>query len=128
MVKTENAVAEAITASLDDRGSSNEQADVNNFPAAIQEIGEALFERYPEKTGILSNENILGMIRCKVLNDYIEESTGLRYTVLDTIVAETESRRLSAQGKGLQLFIDAIHGIQASFQQVNPGLLGGLRR
>jgi hypothetical protein len=126
--KTDNAVNEAITASLNDRGTGDTGKDVNNFPAAIQEIGEALFERYPEKTGILSNENILGMIRCKALNDYIQETTGVRYTVLDSIVAQTESRRLSAQGKGLQLFIDAIHGIQASFEQIAPGLLDRMRR
>lgn len=127
--KAENAVTEAITASFGNENSGPERDEGNNFPAAIQEIGEALFERYPEKTGILSSENILGMIRCKVLNDYIEESTGVRYVVLDTIVSETESRRLSAQGKGLQLFIEAIHGIQASFQQVSPtGLLGRLGR
>lgn len=126
--KTENAVAEAITASLEDNSNHEFEKDVNNFPAAVQEIGEALFERYPEKTGILSNENILGMIRCKVLNDYIQEATGIRYAVLDTIVEETQNRRLSQGGKGLQLFIEAIHGIQASFQQVTPGLMDKFRR
>lgn len=126
MVKTENAVAEAITASLNnDNNDTSENA--NNFPAAIQEIGEALFERYPLKTGILSNENILGMIRCKALNDYMQETTGIRYIVLDTIVEQTEQRRLSAQGKGLALFIEAIHGIQASFNNDSPGVIDRLR-
>jgi hypothetical protein len=125
---TENAVAEAITASLEKEHGNNESSDVNNFPAAIQEIGEALFERYPEKTTILSSENVLGIIRCKALNEYIQETTGVRYTVLDIIAEETVSRRLSINGKGLQLFIDAIHGINASFQQVAAPLLGNLRR
>jgi hypothetical protein len=125
--KTENAVAAAITASLDDRHDEASEA-ANNFPAAVHEIGEAIFERYPEKTGILSGENILGMIRCKALNDYMQETTGVRYSVLDLIVEQTESRRLSANGKGLNLFIEALHGIQASFEQVGAGVLDNIRR
>jgi hypothetical protein len=127
MVKTENAVAEAITASLEEKQEITDK-DVNNFPAAIQEIGEALFERYPEKTGILSQENVLGTIRCKALNDYIQETTGVRYAVLDTIVEQTDSRRLSVNGKGLQIFNDAIHGIQVAFENVAPGLMDRMRR
>ena len=118
----ENAVANAITASLEVPNTGN-NSDVNNFPAAIQEIGEAIFERYPQKTGILSSENILGMIRCRALNEYMQETTGVRYELLDLIVEETESRRLSVNGKGIDLFIKAIHGIQASFEQVSPGLM-----
>ena len=125
--KTENAVAAAITASLDNKSDATPNSE-NNFPAAIQEIGEALFERYPEKTGILSNENILGIIRCKALNDYMQETTGVRYTLLDLIIEQTESRRLSANGKGLNLFIDAIHGIQASFEQVGANAVDAFRR
>lgn len=122
-MKTENAVADAITASLEEKHNLSDEPDVNNFPAAIQEIGEALFDRYPEKTGILSGENILGIIRCKSLNDYMQETTGIRYEVLDSIVVQTESRRLSLNGKGIGLFIEAIHGVQASFEQVTPGLI-----
>jgi hypothetical protein len=125
---TENAVAEAITASLVEKHDGAEEVDTNNFPAAIQEIGEAIFERYPEKTGILSSENILGMIRCKSLNDYMQETTGVRYTVLDSIVLQTESRRLSLNGKGINLFIDAIHGIQASFDNASQGLVDKFAR
>jgi len=119
----ENAVAEAITASLVEKNEGDIDNESNNFPAAIQEIGEAIFERYPEKTGILSSENILGMIRCKALNDYMQETTGVRYTVLDSIVLQTESRRLSINGKGLNLFIEAIRGIQASFDNAPQGLI-----
>ena len=126
--KTENAVAAAITASLDDRRDGDSDNETNNFPAAVHEIGEAIFERYPEKTGILSSENILGMIRCKALNDYMQETTGVRYSTLDLIVEQTESRRLSANGKGLNLFIEALHGIQASFEQVGAGVLDNIRR
>ena len=125
---TENAVAEAITASLEKNNNEGAPVDGNNFPAAIQEIGEALFERYPDKTTILSSENVLGIIRCKSLNEYIQETTGVRYSVLDIITEETVSRRLSISGKGLQLFIEAIHGINASFQQVATPLMDRLRR
>ena len=126
-VGKENAVQEAITASLHE-DNNHKGDDVNNFPAAIQEIGEAMFERYPEHTGILSGENVLGMIRCKALNDYMQETCGIRYAILDTIVEQTETRRLSVQGKGLNLFIEAIHGIQASFAQIAPGLIDRMRR
>lgn len=127
-MKTDNAVADAITASLIDKNEGIQEPDVNNFPAAIQEIGEALFERYPEKTGILSGENVLGIIRCKALNDYIQETTGIRYIILDTIISETESRRLSITGKGINLFIEAIHGVQASFEHIAPGITDRLMR
>lgn len=123
----DNAVNEAITASFDERNVPDGDGSRNDFPAAIQEIGEAIFERYPDKTSIISNENAIGIIRCRVLNDYIQETTGVRYAVLDTIPEQKLALTLSTNGKGLNLFIEAIHGIQVAFENIAPGLMGRLQ-
>jgi hypothetical protein len=48
----------------------------NTFPEAVKELGEILFNKYPEKTSNLSYENINGIIRAEVLNEYMDINFG----------------------------------------------------
>jgi len=123
---SDDIVSKFITASLED-DSETATTNQNNFPAAIKEIGEAVFKRYPHKTSNLSSENILGMVRCSALNDYMEETYGIRYTTLDIVVQEVEERRLSKGGYGLEKFIESMKSIQASFEQHEiPSRIAGI--
>ena len=123
----DDVVSKFITASLDDDNEEQAGNNQNNFPAAIKEIGEAVFKRYPRKTSNLSSENILGMVRCSALNDYMQETYGIRYTTLDLVVQEVEERRLSKGGYGLEKFIESMKSIQASFEQHEiPSRLTGM--
>jgi len=113
---SDNTANKFITEAIEDDEIIEENTQ-NNFPAAIKEIGEAIFERYPLKTSNLSSENVLGMIRCYALNDFMQENYGIRYNILDIVVEQTNTRRLSHKGYGLTKFIEAMQAIQATFEQ-----------
>jgi len=112
----ENAVNESISFPVDaeesETGNSNDA-----FPMAIRELGEALFLNYDEKDSNLTDENILGIIRCKVVNDYLQRRYGYRCSSLDEIVARKKALVISRNGYGITNLIEAFKAIQASFQQ-----------
>jgi hypothetical protein len=122
---TDNAVNKSITFEIPE-DKEEMPPEQNNFPLAIQELGEGLFEKYPDKTSDLSDENIRGIIRCRALNDFMQEKYGIRYTVLDKIVEDKMNLNLSKSGKGIEKFIDIVKSVQASFQDltVPMGMLG----
>lgn len=98
---------------------TSEDVDFNKkqaFPEAVKGIGDALFKNYEDKTSYLSAENILGTIRCDVLNEYMESSYGIRFPVLDLIVSEVKSRRQSHNGYGKEKFIEALSKLSAVFE------------
>jgi hypothetical protein len=111
-----NAVNEAIEIPIEqdiiDESSGNE-----GFRQAIQELGEAVFLNYEEKTSNLTSKNISGMIKIEVLNDFMERRYGFRYTELDVLVLKKRSLVVSQKGYGLTQFIEALKAIQASFVQ-----------
>lgn len=113
---TDNAVNKAITMPIDE--DEDEEVIQNTFPLAIKELGEALFENYEDKTSNLTEENILGSIRCAALNEYMEVNYGYRYSSLDIIVRTKMSRALSKNGYGIGKLIEIVQSIQASFQQM----------
>jgi len=117
----DNAVNKSITFEIDEdkKGVDTEQ---NSFPLAIQELGEGLFEKYPDKTSLLSDENILGMIRCEALNEYMQVKYGFRYSTLDIIVKEKKSLSISKDGYGIVKFIEIVKSIQATFEQMQVPL------
>lgn len=124
---SENAANQFITAAISENEEEIPGNNQNNFPAAIKEIGEAVFKRYPRKTSNLTSENILGCIRCIAINDFMQETYGIRFSVLDLVPKEVEERRLSKGGYGLEKFIEAMKSIQASFEQHElPSRLGSL--
>jgi hypothetical protein len=129
---TDNAVNKSITFEIPE-DKEELPPEQNNFPLAIQELGEGLFEKYPDKTSDLSDENIRGIIRCRALNDFMQEKYGVRYTVLDKIVEDKMNLNLSKSGKGIEKFIDIVKSVQASFQDLTVpmgmmGRMGGQNR
>jgi hypothetical protein len=124
-----NAVNEAIEIPIEqdiiDESSGNE-----GFRQAIQELGEAVFLNYEEKTSNLTSKNISGMIKIEVLNDFMERRYGFRYTELDVLVLKKRSLVVSQKGYGLTQFIEALKAIQASFvqQEIPTGTMQRLIR
>lgn len=115
---SDNAVNKTITMPMEEE----EEGEVmNTFPLAIKELGEALFENYEDKTSNLSEENVLGMIRCDTLNEFMEVNYGFRYTSLDVVVRGKLARNLSIKGFGIEKLIEIVQSIQASFQQLEGG-------
>lgn len=112
---SDNAVNKSITMEMEEKKS--EVIEQNTFPLAIQELGEGLFENYPDKTTNITDENIRGIIRCRALNDFMLEKYGVRYSVLDKIVEDKMSLNLSRNGYGIERFIEIVKSIQASFEQ-----------
>ena len=98
----------------DDENNSSKKG----FPEAVKEIGDGLFRNYEDKTAYLSSENILGTIRCDVLNDFMEGAYGIRFSVLDKIVSSVKSRRQSKDGYGKDKLIEALQKLQASFDLI----------
>ena len=113
---SENAVNKSITMDIEDKNESP-VTEQNTFPLAIQELGEGLFENYFDKTSNLTEENILGIIRCRALNDFMLEKYGVRYSVLDKIVEDKMSLNISRNGFGIEKFIEIVKSIQATFEQ-----------
>lgn len=122
---SENAVNKSITMDMGEEV-KDEVIEQNNFPLAIQELGEGLFEKYPDKTSNITDENIIGIVRCRALNDFMLEKYGIRYSVLDKIVEDKMSLNLSKSGFGIDKFIEIVKSVQASFQDLSvpPGMLG----
>ena len=128
MANKENAVNTSITENIE--GETLQPDNMSSFPAAMQEVGEMLFERYPDKTSIISQENKIGLIRMRVINKYMQENFGVRYTVLDEIDDGVMNLSVSVNAFGMNTIIAALHNINASFEQhaVPENLKGLLKR
>jgi hypothetical protein len=118
---SDNAVNKSINLPL---AEEEESVQENTFPLAIKELGEALFEDYEDKTSNLSEENILGTIRCDAINEYMEITYGYRYASLDVIVQKKMARNLSNNGFGIDRLIEIVKSVQASFQAVEQPSMG----
>lgn len=112
----ENAVNESVTIPIEEDNETEAKGN-DTFPMAIRELGEAIFQNYNEKTSNLSEENILGIIRCNALNDFMSERYGIRFTVLDELVTNKMALVISRNGYGIEKFIELTKAIQASFTQ-----------
>jgi hypothetical protein len=129
---TDNSVNKSITHEIEEDTNEN-IPEQNNFPLAIQELGKGLFEDYPDKTSNISDENIIGIVRCRALNDFMLEKYGFRYSVLDKIVEDKMNLNISKSGFGIDKFIEIVKSVQASFQDLTIpptmlGKMGGNRR
>lgn len=92
----------------------------NNFQDAVRELGKMLFEKYPEKTSNLSQDNINGIIRANAINEYTEGAFGYRYRTLDKLVSDKQKLVVSHNGLGMDKLIEIVKSIQASFEQIQP--------
>lgn len=120
---SDSSVNKSLTIPIEEE--KDEGKEQNTFPLAIRELGEGLFENYEDKTSNISEENILGIIRCRAINDFMQEQYGFRYSVLDKICEDKMRLNLSNKGFGIEKFIEIVKSIQATFEQTQlPATLG----
>ena len=120
---SDSSVNKSLTIPIEE--DKDEGKEQNTFPLAIRELGEGLFENYEDKTSNISEENILGIIRCRAINDFMQEQYGFRYSVLDKICEDKMRLNLSNRGFGIEKFIEIVKSIQATFEQTQlPATLG----
>lgn len=112
----DNAVNESIELPIE-KDTGEMQTGNEAFSKAIQELGEALFLNYEDKTSNLASRNILGMIKIETLNDFMERRYGFRYTELDVIVQQKKSLVVSHKGYGILQLIESLKAIKADFTQ-----------
>lgn len=120
---SDSSINKSLTIPIEEE--KDEGKEQNTFPLAIRELGEGLFENYEDKTSNISEENILGIIRCRAINDFMQEQYGFRYSVLDKICEDKMRLNLSNRGFGIEKFIEIVKSIQATFEQTQlPATLG----
>jgi len=125
---SDNSVNESIIIK-DDDDEDIKGENTNSFQFAVKELGNILFDKYPEKTSNLSSENINGIVRIEVLNEYMNVNFGYRYQTLDKLVKQKQLRVISHDGFGVEKIIEFVKSIQASFEQTQiPDRLQGLIR
>jgi len=114
----------------DEEEESSTGDNKNTFPEAVKEMGEILFNKYPKKTSNLSYENINGIIRAEVLNEYMDVNFGYRYKCIDALIVQKQTMMISHEGFGVEKIIEFVKGIQASFEQtqIPEGIRGMLSR
>lgn len=103
---------------LDEFETSETSTAETSLPDAIREINKTLFKDNPLKTANLTYENRKGMTQIIVLNDFMSETYGIRFSTLDTLTIDTMNRGMSVNAFGIAAFNDALKSIQASFQNV----------
>jgi len=125
---SDNSINESIIIK-DDDDEDIKGENTNSFQFAVKELGNILFDKYPEKTSNLSSENINGIVRIEVLNEYMSVNFGYRYQTLDKLVKQKQLRVISHDGFGVEKIIEFVKSIQASFEQTQiPDRLQGLIR
>ena len=102
----------------------------NTFQDTVKEMGKTLFRDYPKKTSNLSNENINGIIRAEVLNDYFDRNFGYRFKAIDTLIEQKQVMVVSKDGFGIGSIIEFVKSISATFEQtqIPDGLRGLIKR
>ena len=131
MVKKEDKEKSVLEAMIIPEEDEEEEVQkVNTLQDTIKELGNQAFNKHTKKTSNLSNDNISGIIQCEALNNYMDVNFGYRYSVLDDLVNNAVAYRLSHNGFGLGMLKEYIHGIAASFEnvQVPEGLSKLVRR
>jgi hypothetical protein len=116
---SDNSVNKSINIPLESEG--DELKQVNSFSDAIESLAKVSLDTYEDKTSNLTSENIIGQIRCELLNDWKESTYGYRHNSLDIICKRMPIKSMSRGGYGLTALTAIVKGIQASFEQ-NDGL------
>ncbi len=116
----DNSVNKSINIDLSEE---NEQStsSANSFSDAIDSLADVALERYEEKTSNITQTNVIGHIRCNLLNQWVQENYGFRHNSLDLIVSQMPRKSMSKGGFGLTKLIEIVKGINVSYEQ-NEGL------
>ena len=112
---------------IDEEDDNTTKSDVNTFQDSLKEMGGLLFSKYPKKTSNLSHENINGIIRAEVINEYMDVNFGYRYKVLDKLIEQKQIMVVSHNGLGMDKIIEFLKSISATFEQTQlPATLNRL--
>lgn len=123
---SDNSVNKSITIEDEDEETIKPN---NSFQDAVKELGAILFTKYPEKTSNLTYDNINGLVRAEVLNEYMDVNFGYRYKTIDKLITQKQMRVISHEGFGVIKIIEFVKSIQATFEQTQiPDRLQGLLR
>jgi hypothetical protein len=112
-----NAVNDIITEDMSEDFREEDKKDNQSIIAAIREMGETLFKKYPAKTSNITSENEQGMDTVAVINDWMMSKYRYEFTTLNTLVKSKRENVMSVKGYGVEKFIEESHSIQATFQQ-----------
>jgi len=115
---SDNAVNKSINIPLEE---DSDIKNVNSFSDAIDSLGKISLETYEDKTSNLTSDNIIGQLRCEVLNDWKLSTYGYEHESLKLICKRMPIKSMSRNGYGISKLIEIVKGIQASFEQ-NDGL------
>ena len=114
--KDNNSVVESVELSMDD--DEETKKDVNTFQDAIRELGSQLHGKiHKKRLGKITQENKLGLIRARALNEYMDANFGYRYHILDSLCDDVMEYGVSVEGFGIEKLIEIVKSIQASFEQ-----------
>lgn len=102
---------------LPDEDEESEIKQNSTLQDTIKEMAQTAFSKYPQKTSLLTAENIDGMVKIDVLNDYSERNFGWRFKSLDELVTSKQNRIVSKDGFGLTMIIEFVKSIQATIEQ-----------
>jgi len=123
---SDNSVNKSITIEDEDEETIKPN---NSFQDAVKELGAILFTKYPEKTSNLTYDNINGLVRAEVVNEYMDVNFGYRYKTIDKLIIQKQMRVISHEGFGVIKIIEFVKSIQATFEQTQiPDRLQGLLR
>lgn len=115
---SDNSVNKSINIPLEE---DNDIKNVNSFSDAIDSLGKISLETYEDKTSNLTSDNIIGQLRCELLNDWKLSTYGYEHESLKLICKRMPIKSMSRNGYGITKLIEIVKGIQASFEQ-NDGL------
>lgn len=113
--ESEDAVNDIITEDMDMGG--DEKGEATSFLAAVREIGEISFKKYPAKTSNLTDENAAGIVAAEVINSWMEKRYKFTFDSLKTIIKSKRENVISVKGYGNTNFNANLNAIHASFEQ-----------
>lgn len=110
-----NAVNDIITEDMEIEEVNQEER--TSFLAAVREIGEISFKKYPAKTSNLTDENVSGITAAEVLNNWMERRYKFPFESLKTLIKAKRENVISVKGYGNTNFNNNLNAIHASFEQ-----------
>ena len=114
-----------MSSSVDDDIEINMDTEKNNskenrgttFPAAVKELGLALFSRSPKKTSNYTGENAQGLTEIDVINAYHKKYYGYEFASLIELSESKITRVVSIRGYGIDKLVELVKGINIAFEQ-----------
>lgn len=90
---------------------------INTMQDTIKEMGEIIYKKYPNASSNLTTENVNGMTRIDVLNEYNDVNFGYTFKSLTVLTKSKGERALAVKGFGIDKITKMVEAIHASFSQ-----------